>query len=329
MSTAGSQVWWGDLIRAIDRRTGTGGPPSTAAVARLLGLTEPVAEPDRAPESPRRPVAAPADLDTRTARSGADVTVPTGEVLVPPRRESSGTTTGTGLDQPQQVADRAPQWTVKYGHRPWLGVTPLGEASLDDLKADPPHHPLFRRSFAAGIVQGLASTRVPGHEIDTAALVDTMAEGRPVRVIPRLLGATLMHGVQLLLDHGPAMAPYRRDQTELIESVRRVVGIEATDVHRFAGTPLLGQFDYRLPAPGRPVIVVSDFGISGVDATAGQHENWSWLVSRWRSQGCRPVALLPFPAHRWPHWLVGLLPAVCWDRPTTVRSVRVALGRFR
>src|SRR6202008_4057123 len=101
-------------------------------------------------------------------------------------------------------------------------------------------------------------------------IIESVCRGERVRFIPRLSIPTLTRGVQLLIDRGENMQPFAADQTALLAFLVRVVGRDRTEVNYFEGSPLWGAgigpkdewSDYRPPASGTPVVLVTDLGIA-------------------------------------------------------------------
>ncbi|MFE2755302.1 hypothetical protein ACFXGA_25195 [Actinosynnema sp. NPDC059335] len=309
-------LWFGDLVRA-QARLGVTDPATIREVAALLGLTGPpddegtavppdpgpsrrpgrdrAADPARIPEppAPPAPFAPPVPPRWRPRRPGTSV-----RPLTP--------------DDPEPL--------------PWGDVVRLPPSEERHLRARPPHEPLFARSSTRAIITAMLSRWVPDGPVDVAALLDTIARGRPVREIPREPVPTSRYGVQVLVDRGADMEPFRRDQDVLVEDVRKVMGASVTDVRYFAGTPSdgCGADDeeawepYRPPAAGGRVLVLSGFGLG---ARRDRRAAWEACVRDMRWRGCAPVGLVPAPPDRRPAWLTALLPLVTWDRRTTAGHV--------
>jgi hypothetical protein len=59
-------------------------------------------------------------------------------------------------------------------------------------------------------------------------------------------------------------------------------------------------------------------------------DEWLAFVSMVRHAGCAVTALVPYTKDRWPRALERVLPMICWDRSSDVRSVlRIARARQR
>ncbi|RKT55401.1 hypothetical protein [Saccharothrix australiensis] len=320
------EIWLGDLARAA-HVLGIADADRLRAAAGLLGL-------DAAPARSVAPVVA-AD-----APAGAPVLGFAGV------RPTAGPDPGpdTGSDGPPARAPAPPgrfpalPEVVRIAEQPaprsadaWHGVERVPEAGEHHLTARPRHVSLLPPRSQRAILQTVLSRPFPDGKVDLPALVDRIARGLPVRELPRQSVPTSRFGVQVLVDLGRAMAPFAADQRALVEQVRAVVGKHATEVRHFADSPLRGVWGdddvagpYHPPAPGCRVLLLSDLGLGGprVDRDRSRHAEWSRFTTILRWHGCSPIGLVPFPPARWPGWLRGLLPLVCWDRTTTVSRAR-------
>jgi hypothetical protein len=215
-----------------------------------------------------------------------------------------------------------------------IRAVPVPRAEPRHLSARPAHHGLLPPRSERAILQMMLSRPVPDGPVDVPALVDTIARGLPIRELPRTRVPTSRFGVQVLVDTGPAMAPFTRDQDVLAEQVRAVVGKCATVVQYFTGTPLRGCGDspgavpapYRPPAAGGRVVLLSDLGLGGHAHLPDRPSasDWARFAAFVRSRACAPVALLPVAPGRFPVSLKAILTLVSWDRSTTASRVRVA-----
>jgi hypothetical protein len=204
-----------------------------------------------------------------------------------------------------------------------------------------PYQPLFQPRTERAILQAALSRRVAEGPTDTAALVTVMARCQPVRVVPRRKVPTLRYGVQVLVDLGPGMEPFRRDQEYLARQITRIVGRDKVSVKYFAYSPLRGsgpgpgwtwlqpyQPAWQPPARGTPVLLLADLGIGGPRGDFRKSTRSEWL--RFAATAARNesavVAFLVHPAERWPAWLTSVMSAVHWDRRTTARTALTALA---
>jgi hypothetical protein len=201
----------------------------------------------------------------------------------------------------------------------------------------PPLEPLFSPKWVGGILIASLSTESMDGEVDVDALVDHMGRGKHISRLNRLALPTLNRGLQLLVDKSQGMTPYFKDQKQLLEQMRRVVGRDRMTVLNFAGSPLRGAgqgpitewVKYKPPLPGTPVVLLTDLGIgrprfSTDRASAGE---WLRFIRLIRKTHCPLVAFIPYAPSRWPLSLSGLLTAIQWDRNTTATVARNVVGR--
>jgi hypothetical protein len=313
-----SEAWLGDLVRAVAAVTPPDQRPSHAvmsAVSEMLGLALP-AEVVSAVMRSEFPTAQQEEAVTPTLPAED---VPIGERPDAPRFEEPRQSGEGG----QLIGLRQSWVETKAPPRVWSDpdVDALETASISMLRQPLPHEPLLRRASTAALVQSLLSRRLPGDEVDVAALVEEVAAGRAVTSLPRLPTPTLRCGAHVLVDDSDAMSLFWRDQWQLAQVVRSVVGAGLTQVSVFSGTPFPGDPG---PQPRQAVLVLSAFDVLRGRA---ERDEWEKYVAGLRKRECQVVALVPFPRDRWPGWLVRLMPVICWDRRTTVGMVRSALGR--
>ncbi|MER6712584.1 hypothetical protein [Streptomyces sp. NPDC000877] len=317
-----AQIWVSDVVRALEvART----DEERARVLEMLGFVSP-AVPDAGqvmpfaePEGPRAPVEAP-----RRERRPEPAHEP------PPATAAEEET--PNADVPEELP-LLPPVRVEAVPTPREPVRPLARPTAERVPL--PHLPLFVPGWTSAILRAMVSRRVPEGAVDIPALIDTLAHGRPVRRLPRLPLPTMRYGVQVLVDRGPGMQPFRRDQNELLDRVRAVVGPSLVEVGYFSGTPQRGtgpgarwtRTAYVPPESGRPVLLLSDLGLGGPpdDPQRGTRQEWEHFVGLVTRAGCGVVALSPYPPRRWPRWMTGLLPLVSWDRTTTASRATVRL----
>ncbi|WP_437981394.1 hypothetical protein [Sorangium sp. So ce117] len=217
---------------------------------------------------------------------------------------------------------------------PWLS-RPLSSPSADEAApARPALQPLFEPAGSRSLVSALISTLHPEGEVESERLVERISRGRPVDTVPRRPRPTLRAGVQILVDRGTGMMPFTRDAAELAAGIRALAGASVTTLLYFAEVPFEAGPGarrkwrrYHPPAPGTTVVALTDIGIHAPDTTpAALVEQWHLFARLNRQAGCRLVALVPAPPHRFPHALASVFPLISWDRSTTLAAARRALG---
>ncbi|MFE0513721.1 hypothetical protein [Streptomyces sp. NPDC058964] len=312
-------IWIGDVVRALDAAQPGA---DKIAIARLLGFrlipggaaaTEPT---DRQPlllaDGPVEiSTAGPVDrhADGPSPERGRPPTVPS--------------TVDVPLLRPVGAVHR---------QRATLSGEGLARVEPAHAQASVPLPPLFAPGSAAAILQGALSRREHVGDIDPAPLIQSLSRGRPVARIPRKPILTLRHGVEVLVDLGPGMLAFRRDQEEVMRRIVEVAGRESVRFRYFATTPALGvgpegRWSWRpYPGPERgfTVLLLSDLGLgSRPDERRDRPEDWLALAEQvTRAQG-ELVAFLPFPSDRRPAWSASTpIRILTWDRVTTVADAR-------
>ncbi|GAA3868984.1 hypothetical protein GCM10022243_38220 [Saccharothrix violaceirubra] len=321
-----SGTWWGDLIRVLDAvRPGGSVAATVDDVAELLGLTV-IRGDTPTPEPPEPRPSDPSAPPVAESGPAEDLSVPPLPPELSGRQAARNDRERTGREHnEEEVVGGAlrRQWREEPPPMPWTEADKLGTATVDRLRRALPHTPLLRDGVLAGIVGALVARPVADGEIDVERLVEVLAHGRPVAVLPRRVRHSLRFGAHLLLDRGEAMFPFRRDQDDLEHAVGAVVGRTSRTTARFVTSPFEAGKE-ALPQRGRPVLVLSGFGIGGAHADPA---DWARYARRVRSRGSRLVGLVPFPEHRFPGWLRRTMPVVTWDRSTTVGAVHRAVAR--
>jgi hypothetical protein len=286
------------------------------AIARLLGFRlrgtgEAVAA------APRRMPATAQPLE----ESGPPMTDQPGPESKPRRRLESVLIPGNASRNP------APQWLATARH--------LETTDAAHLRPAIPLEPLFPNHTSRAILSGALATPSGVGPLHMAKLIELLSRAELIREIPRFSIPTLVRGVQLLIDRGEAMQPFAADQATLRAALASVVGRDRTAVLYFDSSPVWGAGtgpkdewpDYKTPAPGTPVVVLTDLGIAhppGVAGLAGVSD-WCEFAQTLARAGCPLLALVPYPRERWPAPLAKIMTIVQWDRSTTAAVVRRAV----
>ena len=200
--------------------------------------------------------------------------------------------------------------------------------------------PLLTPGWTRNALAALCATHVDEGSIDLERLIDAVCLRRPLVGLPRESVRTLRRGVQLLIDENDGFAFHRRDVDQVVRSLSAVVGSDRTEVLRFSGSPSHGvrpnRFAapkvWRPPAPGTPIVVVSDFGLVRTSRIqrSSSPDDWKGITAMARSAGCTVVGLVPFAPTRWPISLRQAIRLLRWDRRTTAAlAQRVARGEMR
>lgn len=335
MTTRVAEIWVADWVRAME--VGSGDPDVQRRVARLLGFGAAVPVLGPCPDlSTGPPVSMPSPEDPvlgPSARLPGDITAP----LEPPPPHIDPTSFGgrgrlPDLPLLEPVGYDAPDVID------WAAVRSLDEVTVRHLNAQPPLEPLLTKRSSGAILNAALTTLVRDDgEPDIDALVDSFARGIPHTRLPRAPRPTLRFGVQVLVDLGDGMQPYRRDQQELVRQITGLVGAELTQIRYFADAPARGAGPegrrtwqpYRTPSQGTRVLVVSNLGVGGplLYPRRSSVAEWYDVLDEIVRAGCTVLALVPYPVDRVPTELTRLLSVLTWDRTTTVSTVAALVGR--
>jgi hypothetical protein len=127
------------------------------------------------------------------------------------------------------------------------------------------------------------------------------------------------------------MEPFARDQDHLLDEIQQAIGKDSTEILHFRDNPLRGAGSgaiwtwqsYACPAPGTPVLALSDLGIGGPFLNPDRSSTSEWLsfAEKLSGHSCPLIAFVPYPENRWPPELARQMTLVCWDRPTTVGTI--------
>jgi hypothetical protein len=195
-----------------------------------------------------------------------------------------------------------------------------------------PFDPLLLPGWSRAVLSAALSTVAYDGAIEIEAIIPRIATKSPIKWIPRLPRPTMRRGVQLLIDRGPALAPFARDQEWLVEQVRLVAGIDRVEVFEFFTCPTRGgpldetgePTSYTPPAMGTVVLAMTDLGIGrppGWTEWAAESE-WLDIAMRLRKAGCPFLALVPYSERRWPTMLASRFKILPFDRRTAASTVR-------
>jgi hypothetical protein len=211
-------------------------------------------------------------------------------------------------------------------------AVPLAKPSSLDDGWRPPFTPLFWPDWSRAILTAGLSTASEDGALDVDAIVTRLATRTPIPHLPRLPLPTMRRGVQLLLDRGPALVPFSRDQDWLAERTRAVAGTDRVELLDFYVCPTrdgqLGEdgepIAYRPPAPGTTVVAMTDLGITHLPGGEDRADPVEWLafVEGLRKIGSPFLALVPYPERRWPPALAQKIAIATFDRSTSASNVR-------
>ena len=318
---AAEEIGLGDLAAAFEVLQPQE-PAVQARIARLLGLRTypaatitPEAQPIGEGATPG-PAAAPAGLP-RPMAARTDGRRPRRAVAAGDRAPIRARVTPLDSAPPADLPD-------------WLdSVEPL-PAPPQAASLAPPLAPLVPPLLLRALVSDHLASPVPAGQVDVDRLVDIVARAEPIRDIPRRPVPSLRHGVQVLVDIGPGMAPFAEDQGRLLEDVRNLVGVDSLAVYWFEGCPLRGVYaagqdaaePYPPPLPGTTVLLLTDLGIAHtpMDIRPAQPAEWRRFARAVQEAGGRLVAFVPYSPERWPPSLHRIMTIALWDRPLKLRQ---------
>lgn len=302
-----------------------------AAIARLLRI-DAVAE-----ELPAPPLETPRQSRVEDRGEARDEV----ESRPMPRRE----TPAAPALVPEPPGDRAersavlkPDFTASRRLPGWLErVDPLPEETAGAPPEAPMPDPLLEPRWTRAVLSGALATFSETGPLDVPRLVRGVARSVPWTAVPRRPWPTLARGVQVLVDRGESMLPFAADQDGLLEKLRAVVGKERLEVLRFdrpgdkAGPgprrTWKSYFEHHRPRPGTAVLALTDLGIGASGLRPVRPADWRAFAEELRRLGAPLVALVPYDRKRWPEGLERVLTLLPWDRTTSVRTVRRAIGR--
>ncbi len=185
-------------------------------------------------------------------------------------------------------------------------------------------HPLFEPKWQRAIITRLASVSLPLGQLDLERVVTSIASGRPLMHVPRRQVPTTAKGLQLLLDEGESMEPFRFDLMELTRAFMRIVGSARVSIHAFRGLPDWGCYsgldwmEYVPPTSGVPIVVVSDLGLvpHGATAIRSSLSDWHNFFSRLKKSRTRCIAIVPRDDLNTPLNLSRQVQLLPWSRRT-------------
>jgi hypothetical protein len=132
----------------------------------------------------------------------------------------------------------------------------------------------------------------------------------------------------VLIDDGEGMLPFVSDQRAFVELARRLLGDALVDVRRIYEAPDAEGLSegYEPPAPGVPVLALTDLGLAGRTerGMAAVIAAWQAFASANALRGSSLSALVPFPRESWPQQVAACVRLAVWDRSTTTNRARLA-----
>ena len=320
-----SDIWVGDLVKSL-RALSPADDSTSDAIAELLGLTDHF----RGDQAAGLPDFAQSDTDADDEAQLEPVAGAASKIAQNVRIESSPQSTNAALNI-EHVLDPAGTEPTAAA-RMWDGVDALERPYTAATWAEPAHDPLFDARWHREIAVAATAQLLPLGLVDVPALVDRAARNLPVVSVPRKRRWSVNRGVQLLIDGGSGMEPFRKDQSAFTTVVRSVVGPERVEVVEFDDAPLRGVFDtatgvrraYRPPLPGVPIVLLSDLGYGGRtgDGARATIREWQAFADTVSKPSRRIITFVPYPPQLIAPRLRRDVGAVYWDRSTAHRQIR-------
>jgi hypothetical protein len=326
----------GDFARALCGLS-PADAPTREAIAQSLGLTVHVAGTGRGDNAGDRGgvgnagdsstwSAAAATLEAEGGRLIEEARARRPGLLRPGRRTAEPIASTLSRMAPGASMER-PSWL--------LDAEPLEAVPAE---ATPPSlDPLLVPRWTPGILTAAVARDAHDGPIDVLRLVDTIVRGQLVDELPLRPRPTLSAGVQLLVDIGEGMLPFRADVAQVEERIRRVVGEHRIDALRFDASPLRGVGPgprrrwrpYEAPTRPRVVLAVTTLGAGSHARPDDRDEAAEWLMFAdvVRSAGCWLVALVPSSLSRVPPRVRRTISVLEWDRRTTLGAAVTATRR--
>ena len=221
-----------------------------------------------------------------------------------------------------RAATYKPDETVARGGPDWLrNARPFTEEDLAGTGEPPPPTPPLQ-SWARlwpWLRKALGAER-ESHRLDTRELLREAARLRPFHRLPRRRVLCWAGRATVLLDRRDALSPFVEDMNAVVRQLGKLRGTEGLDcLWLLDGTPSGEARRFRdgqpcsvQPAPGVPVLVLSDLGNLSRDARLTQV--WRQQARFWLGRGNSCAALLPCPRDRWDIALARHWRSACWDR---------------
>jgi len=212
---------------------------------------------------------------------------------------------------------------------------PFQEKSEED-EPSPVFFPLLAPIWTRAIITKMLSVETNDGLPDISKLIEIISSNQPLKEIPRLSLPTLRLGVQVLIDRGPGLVPYMRDQEFLLEQLDQLVGNDQVEVWEFTGTPLKhavsvkspARSSYSLPSPGTPLLMLSDLGIAvpPFELEVATTAEWLAFVEYVHQARYSLLVLTPYHPVPCPSALKKSVRIIQWDRETSVSTVLRALS---
>ncbi|MCB1816109.1 MAG: hypothetical protein KDK04_30950, partial [Candidatus Competibacteraceae bacterium] len=217
-----------------------------------------------------------------------------------------------------EVATDPPEW-FKTAER----FQDEAELSADPTRKPPKPQPLMRWSRLWPFLKCALGEQHKTQAVDLPPVVNKLARGEALSMLPRKCRAGWAESCQIIIDFAEPLLPFWGDFNTLQQRLRRFRGGQGLSIIAFPQGDPFGEcwryadnnwvtHEYRKPAPGTPILLLSDLGCN--DQTDTRQRLWRRFGLRLKRAGHRPVVLLPSPSRWWDAEVTQWFYPVCWDR---------------
>lgn len=320
-----------DLVRALRRLDiDPADVDSAARVAVALGADwSDAAQSEKTASATTAPVDSSKDLGT--PRAGKEP----GGSEAPPRHPIESRWSGSPPVNRRRLL-RPVKSTPREIPERLLRAPVFAKPDLDEKRPVLPLDPLFRPNWSRHILTGTLSVRRPEGPLDLREATRKIGRGECFEQVPRLPWPSLKRRVHLLVDCGPGMEPFRRDQQMLAAQFRRVIGDSRLKALNFRGCPSRAagsgpDFTWRpypRPEAGTAVVLFSDLGAAPLPVRGEAADTQEWIAfARDLVEGhCPVVCFSPYLRREIPARLLRWVTLIPWDRETSVGRIRRILS---
>lgn len=316
----------GDLLKALDV-IGATTSAERIEVARLLGFEASLTPAVEA--SPISSVSKIKDLASHAPKTPASVPTESRQEIPPPKRRSP------------TVPLRVETFSAIARHSAVISEAALGsddrEVGREGEFPGSSSLLLLKEREAKALISELVASNVGAPPVDIEALAVAVARGEAVKELPFGKRRTLAKGCDVLIDLSAGLQLLADDRDQILRTLRLLMSPAYLEIMVFHENPewmfslegeRVGGRSWRWAVPGRPVLILSDFGVAGSHRMElRRHEDaWNALLKRLRDQRRPVVGLIPFPRSRWPRRLTRWITLIKWDR--SMESGQISRARF-
>jgi hypothetical protein len=225
-----------------------------------------------------------------------------------------------------QLRAVAAPFRARRARRKGLAVPHSTMKLEEDRVADPVVEPLLDPRWSREVLAYALAKRSHRGELDLPAVIRNLATLSPMAHLPRLPADTLQAGAQVLVDRSSAMMVFFADQSAVASEIEAVAGRDRTALLRCDGVPPVlvaglrstNWSPYAPPAPGVPVLILSDLGLTrGADPLMGSIEApWEVFLRTLEERGSPVIALVPDEPDSYAPLLRRRVQLLKWDAMT-------------